>query len=82
MSAIALGLIFNFLVVLFFAFKSIAKNETSIGIAKLYNRKTMLEIKNKYPELSRNTTILVICLVLPFALFVITFIENLKKPNR
>ena len=79
LAGIASGLISNFIVVLFFAVRSVSRKESSLGITKLYHRKTLAEVKNKYPDLPRNTTIFVISLLLPFVVPVIIFAEHFLK---
>jgi hypothetical protein len=81
MAVIAAGLISNFLVVLFFSIRSVIRKEKSLGITKLFNKKILTEVKSQYPNLNLDTTIFVICLVLPFVVFLIVFIGHLRKIN-
>ena len=76
---IGLGLIANFVVVIVFALRSVFKHEISIGINKLYNKKMREEINVNYPNLSKDTFILFISLILPFSLAIVVCIEQLTS---
>jgi Na+/melibiose symporter-like transporter len=71
------GLVSNFVTVILFAFRSIRKRETSIGVLSFYKKKNLAELKHEYPDLSKHTFILFICLLVPFLLTVGVCIELL-----
>jgi hypothetical protein len=67
---IAAGIIFNCLTVSYFALVSILKKEKSVGIVNLYNdRELRKKVGTKYPDLSRQTVILSLTVLIPFWIF-------------
>ena len=79
---IGLGLIVNFIPMLFFALRSLLRKEKSIGIHKIYNKMQRDDIKERFPNLSLDTLVLLVCLIIPFLLVIALCIELLgsNKP--
>jgi hypothetical protein len=73
---IGLGLITNFIPVILYALRSFFRKEKSIGIIKFYNKKQRDDIREKIPNLSRDTSILFAYLIVPFLLITTLFIEQ------
>jgi hypothetical protein len=80
---IGIGLLANFVVVIFYAMRSIQRKERSLGINKIYDKKIREQIMLEYPHLVRDTFVLFAALILPFFLATGVSIELLKadKPG-
>jgi hypothetical protein len=76
-STIAVGIVFNCLTVSLVAVQSLVKKEKSIGILRLYSDKDLREkMRAEYPNLSRETFILCVAILVPF-LLPVTFVYSI-----
>jgi hypothetical protein len=76
---VGLGVIVNFSIYILFSIQSIRREEESIGIGKLFNKKIRAEIRNKYPNLDKLTWILTITTIVPFAMTTIVLLEAINR---
>ena len=76
---VGFGVIANFSIYILFSVQSILRNESSIGIGKLFNKKVRAEIRNKFPNLDKLTLILSLATIVPFAMTIIVLFEAIKS---
>jgi len=69
-SMIATGIILNCVTISSIALRSIIKREQGIGINKIYRDKELLKkVQHEYPNLSRDTMILTVTVLIPYWIF-------------
>ena len=79
---VGLGLITNFIPVMLYALRSFFRKEKSIGINKLFNKKQRDDIEEKFPDLSKDTSIMFAYLIIPFLLTTTLCIQQLISKKR
>jgi hypothetical protein len=81
-AAIAIGIILNFLMIVAFGLRQYRNNEKDIGIQHMFNKSVRETISREYPNLSNDTSVLVITTLLPFVMFISVLYELLFKGKR
>jgi hypothetical protein len=70
-AAIAVGIVLNCLTVSFVAMQSLLRKEESIGLRKTYFDKDVAKrMRAEYPNMSQETFILCVAVLIPFLLFI------------
>src|SRR5215510_821233 len=78
-ATISIGIILNFLMMVAFGLRQYKNKEKDIGIQHMFNKDVREKISREYPNLSNDTSVLVITMLLPFVMFIWVLYELLFK---
>ena len=78
-ATISIGIILNFLMIVAFGLRQYKNKEKDIGIQHMFNKDVREKISREYPNLSNDTSVLVITMLLPFVMFIWVLYELLFK---
>ena len=78
-ATIAIGIILNCLMIVAFGLGQYKNKEKDIGIQHMFNKSVREKISREYPNLSNDTSVLVITMLLPFVMFIWVLYELLFK---
>ena len=81
-ATISIGIILNFLMIVAFGLRQYKNKEKDIGIQHMFNKTVREKISREYPNLSNDTSVLVITMLLPFVMFIWVVYELLFKGER
>ena len=81
MGLLSLGIFLNCLPIIYCGIQSILKKEKDWGIKQLFKKRNREDIRNRYPHMGLDTTILVIAILLPFVTFLLFLTDNIRRKS-